>query len=186
MPDWTLNSKIRGCLRNKKSLVTVAAQDFSWSCYPDLNWGPHPYQRSKTNIFGQKQDKNKKFRRTIRLLRCQKNCRQGTSAPCFFIFPIGRTTSRKEMRERQRVASERRQFPRGQLSGFVSPSAGNCHGAEPTFDPALLLPSDNRPAVNRGGPPSLRHHNNATFKTKTRHSNIPKERDTVSSVTLCT
>ena len=28
------------------------------------------------------------------------------------MFPIGRTTSRKEMRERQRVASERRQFPR--------------------------------------------------------------------------
>ena len=72
-----------------------------------------PYQRSKTNIFSQEQPKNKKIRRTIRLLRCQKNCRRETSAPCFFMFPIIRTRPRKEMRERQRVASQRRQFPRG-------------------------------------------------------------------------
>ena len=81
-----------------------------------MNWGPHPYQRSKTNIFSQEQPKNKKIRRTIRLLRCQKNCRRGTSAPCFFMSPIIRTRPRKEMRERQRVASERRQFPRGPAS----------------------------------------------------------------------
>jgi len=26
-----------------------------WSCYPDLNWGPHPYQQAKKifyNLFG--------------------------------------------------------------------------------------------------------------------------------------
>ena len=27
-----------------KSLEPVEAQGFRWSCYPDLNWGPHPYQ----------------------------------------------------------------------------------------------------------------------------------------------
>ena len=48
----------------------------------------------------------------------------------------------------------------------ASPSAGNCHGAEPTFDPALLPAADNRPAASRGGPPSRRHPSNATFNTK--------------------
>ena len=28
-----------------KSLEPVEAQGFRWSCYPDLNWGPHPYQK---------------------------------------------------------------------------------------------------------------------------------------------
>ena len=29
----------------EKSLVTIAAQDFQlWSCWPDSNWRPHPYQ----------------------------------------------------------------------------------------------------------------------------------------------
>ena len=28
---------------NKKSPKTEIFEDF-WSCYPDLNWGPHPYQ----------------------------------------------------------------------------------------------------------------------------------------------
>lgn len=52
------------------------------------------------------------------------------------------------------------------LPHTASLSAGNCHGAEPTFDPALLPAADNRPAVNRGGPPSRRHPSNATFNTK--------------------
>lgn len=38
----------------------------------------------------------------------------------------------------------------------ASPSAGNCHGAEPTLFPALLPAADNRPTASRGGPPSRR------------------------------
>ena len=52
------------------------------------------------------------------------------------------------------------------LPHTASLSAGNCHGAEPTFDPALLPAADNRPAASRGGPPSRRHPSNATFNTK--------------------
>ena len=32
-----------------------------------------------------------------------------------------------------------------------SPSAGNCHGAEPTFDPALYQGTDNQPAPSVAG-----------------------------------
>lgn len=53
-----------------------------------------------------------------------------------------------------------------ELGHTASLSAGNCHGAEPTFDPALLPAADNRPAASRGGPPSRRHPSNATFNTK--------------------
>ena len=60
---------------NGKTRYPLQDNGFLWSCYPDLNWGPHPYQRSKTNIFDQKQDKNIKNRRIIPLLQRLKNCK---------------------------------------------------------------------------------------------------------------
>jgi len=30
--------------KKTKSAFSVAEKADFWSCYPDLNWGPHPYQ----------------------------------------------------------------------------------------------------------------------------------------------
>ena len=40
-PHFDPHQKIK--IRNKKALKTEVFKAF-WSCYPDLNWGPHPYQ----------------------------------------------------------------------------------------------------------------------------------------------
>ena len=57
-----------------------------------------------------------------------------------------------------------------QLSNLRRQSAENCEGAKPTFDPALRPAADTLPAVSRGGPPSRRHHTNATLSTTTSKS----------------
>jgi len=80
-------------------------------------------------------------------------------APCFFMFPISRTTSRKDMRERSGSHRSDGNSHGAILSRLVNLSAGNCQGAEPTFNPALLPAADNLPAFARGGPPSHRHSN---------------------------
>ena len=51
------------------------------------------------------------------------------------------------------------------LPHTASLTAGNCQGAEPTFNPALCPAADNRPAASRGGPPSRRHTHHATLST---------------------
>ena len=43
-PHFDPHQKIK--IRNKKALKTEVFKAF-WSCYPDLNWGPHPYQLTK-------------------------------------------------------------------------------------------------------------------------------------------
>lgn len=40
-PHFDPHQKIK--IRNKKPSKTEVFEGF-WSCYPDLNWGPHPYQ----------------------------------------------------------------------------------------------------------------------------------------------
>lgn len=49
------------------------------------------------------------------------------------------------------------QSPRGPVIRACQPSSGGLHGAEPSFDPALLPTADNRPGFACGGPPSRRH-----------------------------
>ena len=141
---WTLNRDFTPAHRNEKSLVPVAAQGFSWSCYPDLNWRPHPYQRRRKNISKQKHHKTKNFRRAIQLLRRQKIA-AGGPGPLFF-HALQRLLA-LDLIPMPRRACERRQFPRGHAPGPDSPSAGNCHGAEPTFGPALRPGHDNHPPV---------------------------------------
>ena len=46
---------IRENIREKtieKARYPLRDNGFRWSCYPDLNWGPHPYQYVKTNFMG--------------------------------------------------------------------------------------------------------------------------------------
>jgi len=41
--------------KQEKSRQNQRIQAGFWSCYPDLNWGPHPYQQTKKifyNLFG--------------------------------------------------------------------------------------------------------------------------------------
>ena len=83
--------------------------------------------------------------------------KQGASpGPLFFHVSDNRTTPRKEMRERQRVASERRNPHGGQLPAFRNLSAGDCMERNQPFYPALLPATDNRPAASRDGLPSHR------------------------------
>ncbi len=116
----------------------------SWSCYPDLNWRPHPYQRRRKNISKHKHHNTKNFRRAIQLLRRQKIA-AGGPGPLFF-HALQRLLA-LDLIPMPRRACERRQFPRGHAPGPDSPSAGNCHGAEPTFGPALRPGHDNHPPV---------------------------------------
>ena len=37
--------KCRNTARKCGVLLCISFVNTSWSCYPDLNWGPHPYQR---------------------------------------------------------------------------------------------------------------------------------------------
>ncbi len=128
----------------KKSAIFSRKQRISWSCYPDLNWRPHPYQRRRKNISKHKHHKTKNFRRAIQPLRRQKIA-AGGPGPLFF-YALQRLPA-LDLIPMPRRAYERRQFPRGHAPGPDSPSAGNCHGAEPTFGPALHPGHDNHPPV---------------------------------------
>ena len=137
-------------------------------CQPPLARGPlergRTSQRRKAPFALQKD--TFKNRRTAALLRLIK---QGgrTPAPCFSCsqrpqlapLPIPRPAGRQSDGN-----SHGGQFPT-----YRQPIGGELPRSVPTFDPALLLPSDNRPAFTRGGPPAsdtlTRHFVNNNKKT---------------------
>ena len=149
--------------KQNKNSRNPAISGVSWSCYPDLNWRPHPYQRRRKNISKHKHHKTKNFRRAIQLLRRQKIA-AGGPGPLFF-HTLQRLPA-LDLIPMPRRAYERRQFPRGHAPGPDSPSAGNCHGAEPTFGPSLCQGLDNRPPVLSWRATLSRQPHTATLITK--------------------
>ena len=140
--------KLKGVLY--KNSRNKAISGVSWSCYPDLNWRPHPYQRRRKNFFNHKHHKTKNFRRTIQLLRCQEiatggpsplffHALQRFSAPGLIPCPAGHTSDA---------------IPTGTASqGFDSPSAGDCmERNQPLAPPCTHAPTTARLSF-RGGPP---------------------------------
>ena len=100
-----------------------AISGVSWSCYPDLNWRPHPYQRRRKNFFNHKHHKTKNFRRAIQLLRCQEIA-TGGPGPLFF-------HALQQFPAPDLIPMPRRAYKRGNphgptSQGFERPSAGDC------------------------------------------------------------
>ena len=78
-----------------------------------------------------------------------KKLQVGDLGPLFFHAPSGPT--QKPMARRP---SQRRNPHGDQPPPIPLLIGGGLHGAEPTFDPALLPAADNRPAFARGGLPA--------------------------------
>ena len=155
------NSTAKKSAENKnKSAVSSRKQRILWSCYPDLNWGPHPYQRRRKNFFNHKHHKTKNFRRAIQLLRCQEIA-TGGPAPCFFMpsnsflpptsspCPAGHTSEAIPTGQRPRALTAHR---RG-----IAPSGH-------TFGPALCHGNDNRPPVPSWRAPTPRPSTNPLYR----------------------
>ena len=80
--------------------------------------------------------------------------KQGASpGPLFFHVSDNRTTPRKDMRERQRVASERRNPHEGQLPASRNLSAGDCmERNQPLTPPCTQPPTTAQPPAVAGYP----------------------------------
>ncbi len=104
----------------------------SWSCYPDLNWRPHPYQRRRKNISKHKHHKTKNFRRAIQLLRRQKIA-AGGPGPLFF-------HTLQRLPALDLIPMPRRAYKRGNphgdsLPGLASPFGGGLQRADTPLAP---------------------------------------------------
>ena len=151
------NAKISANYK-KKSAVSGRKQRILWSCYPDLNWRPHPYQRRRNHFFAQKQREKQKIGVQSDFCGVKKSCKREAPAPCFFMLSdsphhVPRGYARASFASRIQAT----QSPRGQCPRACQPIGGGLHGAEPTSNPALCQGHDNRPGFARGGPPRFRY-----------------------------
>ena len=58
-PNYKIPRTKNSAESKKKSTVFKRKQRILWSCYPDLNWRPHPYQRDQVYHISRKSVENR-------------------------------------------------------------------------------------------------------------------------------